>query len=129
MVIAIRPVACEFEAVTSLFAFAAAVITGFPDMLVARGIRVIFRMCAVGYYEYLNIFIQTRCRPKAVALIASDLIECLADCHTAALQFNMYQRQPVDQYGNVITCFVLAASLGILIDYLQAIVVNVFLVQ
>ena len=58
--------------------------------------------------------------------------ERLADRHTPALQFDMYQRQTVDQDGHIIAVIVLGTIIGgygVLVDNLQNIVVDILLIN
>ena len=55
-------------------------------------------------------------RPKAISLITVDLIECFFDSDAAAFQFYMYERETVDENGDVISVFVCAGVIFILID-------------
>ena len=98
-------------------------------MAAAGGVGIIFRVRAVGNHKNLDIFKKTACCPEAVALIALDLVECLADGNAAALELDMYQRQTVDEDSHVVACVVIARSLLVLVEHLQAVVVDVLFVQ
>lgn len=99
------------------------------DVAAAGGVGIIFRVCAVGDDENLDILKQAACCPEAVALVALDLVERLADGHAAPLQLDMYQRQTVDEDGHVVARVVIARSLLVLVEHLQAVVVDVLFVQ
>ena len=76
----------------------------------------------------MNEFKQTALRPKALPLISVDLIERLSDLHSSALQFNMYERQAVDQDGDIVSVFVHTVIIFVLIDDLKFVRVYVMLV-
>ena len=98
-------------------------------MAAAGGVRIIFRVGAVGDDENLDIFKQAACCPEAVALVTLDLVERLADGHAAPLELDMYQRQTVDEDGHVVARVVDACGLLVLVEHLQAVVVDVLFVQ
>ena len=107
-------------------------------MTCTRRIGIILRIRPVRNDENLHILIQSRTRPKTVALIAVDLIERLANLHAAPLQLQMHERQAVDENCHIIAvrmsrrrlCLRIRTALHrILIDDLQTIVINVLLVD
>ena len=98
----------------------------------AGRVGVIFCVRSVGDNKNLHIVEQAAARPKAVALVAVDLIECLADSYPATLQLHMNQRQSVDENGHIVTVIVgsaLCLRNGILVDDLQRIVVNTLFIK
>lgn len=127
-VVPIRPEGGELKAVAGLFAFAASLALLF-DVAAAGGIGIILRVGAVGDDEKLDIFKKAACCPEAVALVALDLVERLADGHAAPLELDMYQRQTVDEDSHVIARVVVARSLLVLVEHLQTVVVNMLFVQ
>ena len=127
-VVPIRPEGGELKAVAGLFGFIASLALLF-DVAVAGGVGIILRVGAVGDDKDLDIFKQAACRPEAVALVALDLVERLADGHAAPLELDMYQRQTVDEGSHVIARVVVARSLLVLVEHLQTVVVNMLFVQ
>ena len=131
MVIRIGPVGGKFKAIAGLFLFRLAVF-GILDGIVAGAVGVVLGICAVGDHKNLHILIQAAARPKRIPLIAVDLVERLPDGHPAPLQFHMNQRKAVDQNRHIIAvimpCAVCLFYL-ILVDDLQAVVVDVLLVD
>ena len=93
-----------------------------------NGIAVIFGQGAVTDDEQLHILEQAAARPKAVPLIAVDLVEGLANVHPTPFQLDMHQRQAIDQHGHIIAVGIVPHRF-ILIDDLQAVVVNALLVD
>ena len=81
-------------------------------------------MRAVADHEELHVLEQARSGPEAVALVAVDLVERLADVHAAALQLDVHHRKPVDQHRHVVAIGALGAALAradlVLVDHLQA---------
>ena len=101
-------------------------------MVETSGIGIVFRIRAVGDHENLHKFIQPAGCPEAVPLIAVDLVEGFPNGNAPALQFDMDQRQAVDQHRHIIAIIVGSALLGgngILVDDLQAVVVDAFFVN
>ena len=125
----IRPKGRKFKAVACLFAALSGRSGAFFNVAVAGRIGVVFRVRAVGDNENLHILIQPAARPKAVPLVTVDLVECLLDRHTAPLQFHMNQRQTVYQNRDIIAVIIVAAVLHILVNDLQAVVVDVLFIQ
>ena len=124
-VVRVRPKGSKFKTVACPLLFYALRFFRVADMVVARGIAVILCICAVGYDEHLHKLKQTAFRPKTVALIAVDLVECFPYRHAAAFEFDMYERETVDKHGNVVTVFVSACIVFVLVDDLQLVGVNV----
>ena len=87
----IRPITGELKAVAGFLASVARV-GNFADVLIARGVGIIFAVCAVTDDENLDIFIKSAGSPEAVALITVDLVERLANGDAAPFQFHMNQR-------------------------------------
>lgn len=127
-VVPIRPEGGELKAVAGLFGFVPSLALLF-DVTAAGGIGIILRVGAVGDDENLDVFKQAACCPEAVALVALDLVERLADGHAAPLQLDMYQRQTVDEDGHVVARVVIACGLLVLVEHLQTVVVDVLFVQ
>ena len=122
-VVPIRPERGELKAVAGLFGFISSLALLF-DVAAAGGVGIILRVGAVGDDENLDVFKKAACCPEAVALVALDLVERLADGHAAPLEFDMYQRQAVDEDGHVVARVVAARSLLVLVKHLQTVVVD-----
>ena len=97
-------------------------------MAVSGGVGIILGVRSIGNNENLHILIQTACRPKAISLIAFDLVKGFPDGNTTALQLHMNQRQTVHQNGHIIAGIVAALGFLVLVDHLQTVVVNVLFV-
>jgi len=91
-------------------------------------VAVILRLCAVADNEQLYVFKQSAACPKTFAVVAVDLVERFLDIHTPAFQFHMHKRQAVHQYRHIVTVFPYTSLRRVLVDYLQRIIVDVFLV-
>lgn len=133
----ICPKRCELETVTRLLACSAPCRIHLMNMAHPRRIGIIFCMRPIRNDENLHVLIEARPRPKAVPLIAIDLVERLAYLHAAPFQLKVYERQPVHKNRHIIAVRVRryvfpclrAAIHRILIDALQAIVMDVLLVN
>ena len=75
---------------------------------VAGGVGVVLRLRAVADHEELDVLEQAGAGPEAVALVAVDLVERLADVHAAPLELDVHQRQAVDEDGDVVAVRALA---------------------
>ena len=62
------------------------------EVLATRRVGVVLRERAVGDDEQLHVFKQPRAGPKAVALVAVDLVERLADVDAATLELDVHHR-------------------------------------
>ena len=101
-----------------------------PDMGKARGVAVIFCLRAVGYNKDLHILEETGAAPERLSLIAVDLVEGFADGHATALQLHVdEQREAIDEDGHVVAVVTRAALGRVLVDDLQAVVVDISLVE
>ena len=131
-IVCISPKGSKLKAVACLFLLGFTCRCGILDSIIARCVRVVFGVRAVGDYENLYVFVKSRACPKAIALIAIDLIERFTDRHTAAFQLNMYEGQTVDEHGHVVAVIVLCTLCRadhVLIQHLQLVVVNIVLVD
>ena len=131
LVLCVRPEGGELEAVAGLGLFVAAGLS-LADGIEPGGVGVVLDVGAVGDDEDLHILKQAAARPEGVPLVAVDLVEGFPDGHAPALEFHMDQGQTVDQNGHVIAVVVAGALVpadGVLVDDLQPVVVDVFLVQ
>ena len=130
-VVRISPVGGKFKAVAGLFLFRLAVF-GILDGIVAGAVGVVLGICAVGDHENLRILVQTAARPERIPLVAVDLVKCLPDGHPTPLQFHMNQRKAVDQNRHIVAVIMprtVRLLYLILVDDLQAVVVDVLLVD
>ena len=132
VVFGIRPERRKLKAVAGLAALSRRRRVEILDMPQAGGVGIILRIRSVGDNEYLHIVKKPAACPKAVALIAIDLVERLADSHAPPLQLHMDEGQPVDKDGHIVAVVVRRALRlrdGILVDDLQRVVVDAFLIQ
>ena len=102
---------------------------GLGDVVEPGGVRVVLGLGAVGDDEDLDVAEQASARPEGVALVAVDLVEGLADGHAAALELDVHQRQAVDEDRDVVAGVVGACLDDVLVGDLQAVVVDVLLVD
>ena len=86
-------------------------------------------MGSIGDNENLHILIQPACRPKAVTLIALNLVKGFPDGNTTALQLHMDKGHTVDENSHIIAGIVAASGFLVLVDHLQTVVVNVLFVD
>ena len=94
-------------------------------------IGIILCICTIGNDKNLDVLIQSASSPERIPLITVNLVECLTDGNTSAFQLNMYKRQTVYQYGNIIAVVMLRTIFRanhILIDNLQPVVMDVLLI-
>ena len=128
-VVRVSPERSEFKAVGGLALLSAGLLMhGVP----ARGVGVILGVAAVRDHEDLDILKQTAPGKEAVALIAVDLVERLADRDAAAFELDMYHRQTVDEDRDVIAVVVLCTFIPadlILVDDLYIIIMDILLVD
>ena len=127
LVVAVCPIGGKLKAVAGLFAALAPAFAVFLDMAVAGGIGIVFGVRTVGDDKNLHILIQPGSRPEAVPLIAFDLIERFPDRHTPPLELHMDKGKTVDKDGHIITGVVCARVFLVLVDHLQAVVVDRFM--
>ena len=129
-VIGICPEAGKLKTVTGL-GLTCSPFLMFLFRIPSSAVGIILCVCTIGNDKNLNIFIQSASRPERIPLVAVDLIECFTDSNSSAFQFNMYKRQTVYQYGNIIAIVMLRTIFRanhILIDYLQPVVMDVLLI-
>ena len=125
----ISPKACELKAIAGFLGFFLCRLSHFFDMAVSGSIGIILGMGSIGNDENLHILIQSTGCPKAVPLISFDLVESFPDGDATAFQFRMDKGQTVHQNGHVIAGIVAALVLLILVDDLQAVVMDVLFVD
>ena len=118
LVVAVCPEGSKLKAVACFLRFLFCGFAHFLDVAVSGGVGIILGMCTVGDNENLNVLIQTACRPKAIPLIAFDLVKGFTNGNATAFQLHMDKGQTVDENGHVIAGVVVALGLHILIDNL-----------
>ena len=124
----IGPPAGELEGVGHLAARSLGA-GGLVNMGGARGVGVVLGQRPVADHEQLHIFVEPRIGPETLALVAVDLVEGLADVDAAPLEFHLHHGQAVHQDGDVVAVGSRAGVGGVLVDHLQAVVVDVALVE
>ena len=98
-------------------------------MVIAGGIAVVFGEGSVADDENLHIVEECIACPKGVALVAVDLVERLAYVHAAAFEFDMYQRQTIDQDSHIVARSVCSTLLSILVDDLEMVLMDMLFVE
>ena len=131
-VIGICPKAGKLKTVTGLGLTCSPFLT-FLFRIPSGAVGIILCVCTIGNNKNLNIFIQSASRPERIPLVAVNLVECFTDGYTSAFQLNMYKRQTVYQYRNIIAVVMLRTILCgsihlVLINYLQPVIMNVLLI-
>ena len=133
----IRPVGCELKAVARLFARPAPSRIHLTDMALARRIGIVLRIRPVRDHKNLDVLIEPCARPERIPLIAFDLVKRLTDLHAAPFQLQMHERQPVHEDRHIVAIRMCRRILPrpctalhrILMDHLQAVVVDIVLVD
>ena len=129
-VIGICPKAGKLKTVTGL-GFTCSPFLMLLFRIPSGAVRIILCVCTIGNDKNLNVLIQSASRPERIPLVTVNLIERLTDGYTSAFQLNMYKRQTVYQYCNIIAvvmlCTIFCAN-HILIDDLQPVVMDVLFI-
>ena len=128
-VVGVRPPRSELKTVARLLAFGFVSARSLLDMALPRRIAVILGVGSVRYDEQLYILEQPAARPKTLALVTVDLIECLLDIDAAAFQLDMHQRKAVYQHGNIITIRARSVIDFVLINDLERIVMDIAFIE
>ena len=128
LVVGVCPKRGELKRITGLLDFPLAVFLLLYSAD-AGGVGIILGMRTVANDENLYIFVKPAVCPKTVSLITVNLIERFFQRDATAFQFDMYQRKTVDKHRYIIAVFKIAAVFFILIDDLQTVVMDVFLVN
>lgn len=97
-------------------------------MAVSGGIGVILGMGSIGDDENLHILVQATCRPNAISLIAFDLVKCFPNCNASEFQLYMVRGQTTGQNCYSAADVMVAFRFLMLVDNLQAVVMNVLFV-
>ena len=129
LVVSVCPIRSKLKTIGGFLAVLPANSVILFDVACSGGVGIILCECAVGDYENLHILIKPTASPKAITLIAVDLVERFLDCHTTAFQFHMNQRQTIHQNSYIISGIMLSGTFLILIDDLQPVVVDVLFVN
>lgn len=98
-------------------------------MLISSRIGVVLRVRAIGDDEDLHVFIKSGGGPETVTLIALDLIKSFTDSDATSLELDVDEGQAIDEYGDIVASVMLAAVFLILVQDLQAVVMDVTLVD
>ena len=80
----------------------------------------------------MDVFKKSATCPKAIALVAFDLVESFAELDTATFELDVDERETVDENCDIIAVVMIRAIGGgddVLIDDLKGVVVNIFLVD
>ena len=126
-IVGVRPEAGKFKAVACP-RLACSSFLMFLFRISSGTIGIILRICSIRNDKNLNILIQSTPCPKRLSLIAVNLVKCLTNSNTSSFQFNMHERQTINQNGHIIAIVVLCAVLfadRILIDNLQSVIMDV----
>ena len=130
-VVGVRPKACKLKAVACfpLFALTRSCVL---DGVEAGAVGIVLGVGAVGDDKKLHILKKAAARPKGVALIAVNLVKGFPDGDAAAFELYMYHRQTIDKDGHIIAVVIpgpVFFTQNILVDDLQAVVVNVLFIK
>ena len=128
-VVGICPVRGKLKGVAGLALVLALHLTKLADMVVAGGIAIVLGERAVADDEDLHIVEECIACPERVALVAVDLVKCLAYVHAAAFEFDMYERQTIDQDSHIVACRVCSTLLSILVDDLEMVLMDMLFVE
>ena len=126
VILLIRPIRCKLKGVSLCLVFTLS-IGVFRLLGKACGVRIILCLSAVRDHKYLYEVEHGFSCPERIPQITVDLVESLLDAHPSALQFDMHQGQTIHEDGDIVAVLIRALHL-ILIDYLQAIVIDVGLI-
>ncbi len=127
----IRPEGGELKAVAGLRPLRLLRL-GIIGVVEAGGVGIVLGVCTIGDDKNLHKLIQAAGCPEAIPLVAVNLIERLPNGHAPALQLNVHQGQAIDQHRYIIAVIMGSPFLGgngILMDDLQAIVVDVLFIN
>ena len=128
VVLSIAPVTGKLEGV-ALRLLLAPLLVSLLLTSISGGVAVILGLRAVGDDEELYVVEHSLASPEALSGVAVYLVEGFLDAHAPAFQFNVDQRQTVHQDAYIVTVVVGAAIGHVLVDYLQAVLEHVVLVQ
>ena len=128
-VVPVRPKGGKFKAVARFPLFVALRLFFVMNVIETGTVGIVLRIRTVGDDKNLHILEQSAGSPKAVALVAFDLIERFPQFYPASFEFDMHERQTVDQNRNVVPRIVCAARFDILMHDLQLIVVDILFID
>ena len=86
-------------------------------------------MSAIGDHKDLDVFKETASRPKRFTIVTIYLVKSFFDLHAPALELDVHHRQAVDQDRDIITVSSPAVLHAVLIEHLQAVVVDIGFIQ
>ena len=129
LVISVCPIRSKLKTIGGFLAVLPANSVILFDVACSGGVGIILCECAVGDDENLHILIKPTPSPKAITLIAVDLVERFLDCHSTAFQFHMNQRQTIYQNSYIISGIMLSSRFFILVNYLQSVIMDVLFVN
>ena len=127
-ILLIRPVRCEFKgvAVGFLLSWPASC---FLLLGIACGVRVVFRFSTIRNHKNLHKVEHSPACPERISQIAVYLVEGFLDVYASAFQFYVYQWQAIYENGYVIAIFMHTVFHLILVNDLQAVVIDVMFVD
>ena len=128
LVVGVCPERCKFKAVGSLLhpLFTAGFLF---DSTYTGCVGIILGSRSVADNKKLNVFIKSAACPEGITLIAVNLIERFFQCNATPFQLHMNQRKAIDKYRNVIAVFEIAALLGVLVNHLKRIVMDILFIN
>ena len=94
-------------------------------LCIAGSVAVVFGFGAIRYHEYLYKVEHGPTRPKTIAKITIYLVKSLLDINPTPLKFYMYHWQSINQYRYVVAVLIRTTLLFVLVNHLQAVIVNV----
>lgn len=92
-------------------------------------IAIVLRMSSIGYDEELDIFKKSARCPKALSLIAIDLIECFLYSYSSSLELDMYEWETIHEDSDIIAIGSHTIIGCVLVDDLERIIVNIPLIE
>ena len=98
-------------------------------MVEASGVAIILGDSAVANHKQLNKLVECATCPEGVALVAIDLVKRLSDVHASAFEFDMYERQTIDQDSHIVTSSMCSTLLLVLVEHLEVVLVDMFFVD
>ena len=128
-VIRIGPPGGKLVAVARLFSFLHRAFRFLFNVGKPGGIAVIFCERAVRYDKELYIFKQSRVSPERLPVVAVNLVKSLLQLDAPSFQLNMHHGQTVHQNCHIISVAMRTIFSFILVDDLQAVVVDIGLVD
>ena len=94
-----------------------------------RRVAIVFRLGAVGDDKYLNVLEEPGATPKRLSLVSVDLVKSFTDGHAPPLQLHVDEREAIDEDRHIVAVVPRTALGGVLVDDLQAVVVDILPVK